>query len=227
MHRCVLLVCALMPGVGWGQPPAPLPKPPLKLPDSIKATPGQLVAVRPETEAKAVWWHVPPGVQFDASDGGRKLLLVANAAGRYPLVAFIAAGKDEGAVAETVLIVEGAAPPPAEDALRKDLLALAAAETGPERGKQLKTLAALYRQAAAFCRDEQLTSTKQLIDAIAKAGDTLLITPTALRGLRDRVLKELHAANLPVQDVPLTKELRDKAADIYGRASQALEEGSK
>jgi hypothetical protein len=227
MHRCALLLCALMPGSIPAQLPMPIPGPPLKLPEAVRAAPGQLVAVRPETEAKAVWWHVPPGVQFDVSEGGRKLLLVANTPGRYPLVAFVATARDEGAVAETVLIVEGAPPPPADDLLRKDLLALAAAETGPERSKQLKTLAALYRQAAAFCRDEQLTSTKQLIDAIAKAGDALLPAPTALRAVRERVLHELRAANLPTQDVPLTKELRDKAAQIYGRASAALEESVK
>jgi hypothetical protein len=223
MHRCALLLCALMPT----QPPMPIPKLPLKLPDAVRAAPGQLVAVRPETDAKAVWWHVPPGVQFDSSEGGRKLLLVANAPGRYPLVAFVATARDEGAVAETVLIVEGAPLPSPDDALRKDLLALAAAETGPDRTKQLKTLAALYRQAATFCRDEQLTTTKQLIDAIARAGDTLLPAPVALQAVRERVLRELHAANLPTQDVPLTQELRDKAAQIYGRASAALEESVK
>jgi hypothetical protein len=227
MHRCALLLCALMPAILLTQLPKSTPGPPLKLPDVVRAAPGQLVGVRPETEAKSVWWHVPPGVQFDCSEGGRKLLLVANTPGRYPLVAFVATAKDEGAVAETVLIVEGALPLSPDDALRKDLLTLAAAETGPERSKQLKTLAALYRQAAAFCRDEQLTSTKQLIDAIAKAGDTLLPAPTALRAVRERVLHELHAANLPTQDVPLTKELRDKAAQIYSRASAALEESAK
>jgi hypothetical protein len=226
--RCfALLSCCLTPIVALAQAPVPAPKPLLQLPEMVKAAPGQLIAIRPETDAKVVWWRVPQGVQFDVSEGGRKLLLVATTAGRYPLVAFIATGKDEGNVAETILIVEGAAPPFVEDALRKDLLALAKAESGPDRMKQIKTLAALYRQAAAFCRDEQLASTKQLIDAIAKAGDSLLITPAALRAIRDRVLKELHAAHLPMQDVPLTKELRDKASDIYSRASLALEEGVK
>src|SRR5260370_21210373 len=128
MHRCVMLVCALLREVGWGQPPAPLPKPPLKLPDSIKAAPGQLVAVRPETEAKAVWWHVPPGVQFDSSDGRRKLLLVANATGRYPLVCFIAAGKDEGAMSDAWVILRGAPPPPTGGGLRKHFLSMAAGQ---------------------------------------------------------------------------------------------------
>ena len=199
----------------------------LRLPDTVKASPGQLVVVRPETEAKMVWWRVPPGVQFDTGDYGRKLLLVANTAGRYPLVAFIAQGQDQGAVAETVLVVEGPAPAPVEDPLRKDLLALAAAETGAERVKQIKTLAALYRQAAGFCRDDGLGTTKQLIDAIGRAGDSLLITPAALRPCATRVLKELHTANLPTQEVPLTRELRDTAADIYARAALALEESVK
>ncbi|MFL5340902.1 MAG: hypothetical protein ACJ8F7_12215 [Gemmataceae bacterium] len=227
MRHCALLLCWLTPIAAVGQQPVPVPKPVIRLPEVVKAAPGQLVAVRPETDARTVWWRVPAGVQFDAGDGGRKLLLVANIAGRYPLVAFVATGRDEGAFAETTLVVEGPPPAPAEDALRNDLLALAAAETGPDRGKQLKTLAALYRQAAAFCRDEQFASTRALIDAIGRAGDSLLLSPTALRGVRERVLKELHAANLPTQDVPLTRELRDKAAEVYARASQALEEGAK
>ncbi len=113
-------------------------------------------------------------------------------------------------------------PPTPADAFKTDLAGFA---KGQDKA-QLAKLAALYRQAVTFCGDVSFTTTGQLIAAIGKAADSMT-TPGSLTAVRARVLTELHAANLPLTDVPLTDALRKSAADIYGRAAAALEDAAK
>lgn len=210
MLQLVLLAAA------FAQQPAPA----IKLPETVKVQPGMLARVRPETAAKRVTWRVPAGVDAERVNDG--LLLVATAPpGRYALTAAVCVGEDV-TLADVVLVVEGIGPPPVEDVLRRDLLALAAAEIGADKLANLKSLAALYRQAAKIA--ETAGTAAELARQVKDAAGTLL-GPGVLMPSRKRVADEL--ARVFAEDVALTDASRKTLIDVYTRASTACEDGAK
>jgi hypothetical protein len=208
-------------------PPAPGPaKPAVALPATLKFTEGARVEIKVDTTAKRVTWDkFPAGLTADQLEDGKRLLVWAPP-GSYAVRANVvnAAGDVEYAVGvlEIAPLIPPAPPLP-PDKLVSDLKALAA---GSDKG-QLKTLAALYRQAATFAADSGFASTSQLINAIHAAADKLLVAPGALTPIRDRVRAELYSCNVPQADVPLTPEIRKCAGDVYARAAAAVEDAAK
>lgn len=203
----------------------PDPKPALRLPPAVKVQQGKLARIACETAAKKVTWRIPPAVDADYRDDGKRLVCSAMP-GQYTLQAFVPDADGGVAFAETVLTVESPAPPAPEDTFRKDLLALAAADPDADRVMNLKKLASLYRAASTFAVNKDVPTAAVLVDKIRGAAATLL-PDTALTATRKRVLEELQRV-LPIDgDAPLTDDQRRRAADIYTRAGSALEEAAK
>jgi len=215
MRRAALLLTLLCPAALFGQG--------LKVPPAVQARPGQLVVLRAECPSD-VEWRVPPEVQIDKSEGGRKLVLAVepDATGKprvFVLTAFAAVGQ-KAVFADCVLTVAPAAPPPPVDVFKNDLAALLAKDKSATADDR-SNLAALYRQAAPLAEDEQIATGGQLLAAVRKATESkALKLGSKLTEVRRRVADEVGRV-LPEDDA-LTGDARREIAAVYLRAAEAV-----
>lgn len=192
----------------------------LKLPETVKAQPCKLVRIQAETKGKKVIWIVPAQFEADALEG-TKLVGVVAAPGTYRILA-ITSIEDEPIVAETTLIVEGLAPIPPEDSLKKELQTLYTADANPKKAEQIKWLADVYRAAVAFTADREIVTADRLA-AMVRTARQSKIPDTDLKTIRDRITVEVSALLPTEEGTPMTPEIRSKAAQIYARIATALE----
>lgn len=195
----------------------------LKLPESIKTRPGQLVKIAAVTDGKKVLWDVPETFQTESCDDGKKLICVPQVAGVFVIRCVTAIG-DEPAIARCVVVVEGNAPGPAPppeptDELRVELQRLYDADTCREKAATLDRLTSLYRLAATEAGKPEYTTSKQLLDTIREAGRTL--SRDCCVAIREKLAGDL--SRIFPADAPLTQEQRTAAGLLFERYAKALE----
>jgi hypothetical protein len=185
----------------------------LTLPKEIKFPAGKLCRVEAKTTAKTILWRVPSAVDVD--DLRSPKLLCTAPPGSYTLTCI--ACTDTGiAVADCVLIVEGAEPGPQprpNDPFKTELKKLAESANAEEVAR----VASLYRFAAAEATKAEYATIEALLAVISEAAN-LIKVPTCA-AIRARVRDEL-ATQLGDTDGP---ETRQKAKAIYTLAADALE----
>ena len=192
----------------------------LKLPEQVKSQPCKLIKIQAETKGKKIVWIIPKEFEADSLDGPR-LVGVVNIPGTYRILC-ITSIEDEPIVAECSLIVEGVAPTPINDQLRKELQDLYTADASPKKAESIAVLAALYRAAIAYANDPEILTADKLADLVRSAVRSKL-TSSDLASLRVRIATEV-AASLPMDTgAAMTPEVRAKAAQVYTRIATALE----
>lgn len=192
-------------------------------PTEVHALPCKLAEIK--VEGKQIEWRYPAGVDAKQSDGGRVLIVVAQA-GRYPILAATITEDDTLKLFDFLLIVEGPEPlppPKPDDPLRGELKALYLADTGADKAANIIKLQALYTQAAVLAKSEAVQSAWQLAEAVRTASKALL-PGDALPAIRQRIAAVVGKALEDLDpDEPLTTETRAKAAELYARIAAALE----
>jgi hypothetical protein len=203
----------------------------LKLPETIKASVGDLIIIRAESTCKAATWILPPAIKADPNEGGLKLTLTAPA-GVYTLYCCVAPAADKIVVSKVILTVGDPVPvppdipPPVVDPLKADLVRLLLASPAADR-KAAPVLASIYRIAEKEAKSASNASIDELMGLVGNAiGQAPALTGDPLRPLRDRLKAELSRV-IPDTSVDFTEATRKLTADIYGRAAAAIEEASK
>ena len=107
------------------------------------------------------------------------------------------------------------------DTLADSLRASLAGDTTPDRAKHLKTLAELYRQAAALAKTNPPATATALLASVRAAAATLL-PAEALRGLRSAVAARLSMV-LPTDPATLLDDAtRATANELFLRLAEIL-----
>lgn len=228
MFSAVILALVLM-----GDPPKQTPEPPkadvvaLKLPESVKASPGDLVIIRAETTCKRATWILPPTVKADPNEGGLKLTLVAPA-GQHVLWCIVAPASDQVVVGKVLLDVAGKpdvppVPIPPADPLAKELQALYSADAGEPGAKDAARLklAGLYHDAAELVRDHKNTTANEFFEAVSDLAKGK-VPPGVLAGMRARIAKELIDGLPADPDAQMDDAARATMQALFARLETAL-----
>lgn len=196
-----------------------------RVPAEVATMPGRLAVVKAEAAARVVWHACPSGGPLDvlALDGGKTLVAVAPQPGRYELLAWSASGGEPTDAARCVLVVEGPPAPPAPDAIATALRAAWSNETDPERDRQRRQLAALFRVAASeTVRQPHLRTHGDLL-ATLKQASAALLSDAALPHLRAAIGEQMRRL-LPTEPAtPLDESARASCAGAFQRIAVAIE----
>lgn len=206
----------------------PQDPPPFRLPAEVKCRTGEIVLIAAETEAAVVRWKC-----FDPSVGllegkaladPRSVVAVARKTGTFTVWAWTAIDNRPSDLVGVRLVVADTPPAPAEDDLKRDLLAAWQADPGSAESKKLcrRLLVELYRQAGPLAADAEVRTAGQLLGILREAGAGL--AKESLVEVRKRLAVELQKM-LPTQpDTELDEAARKRAAAGFARFALILEE---
>jgi hypothetical protein len=200
------------------------PQPPA-VPAELVTRSGRLVVIRAEAAARVVWHACPTAGPLDrlALDQGRTLVAVAPKPGRYELIAWTAHGGEPTDPARCVLRVEGEPAPPAPDAFAAAVQTAWRGETDPDRDRDRRQLAAVYRVAAReTVRLPHLRTHGELWATLRQAAAALL-PDSALPAVRGVIAAELRQTLPTDAAAPLDDAARGRCAAAFDRVAAALE----
>lgn len=237
--RCLVLVCLALQAIDPEPLPAPKAASALKMPATIDCQANSIAVLKVETSAKTFTLEIPAGVDFfpkppgDLTGPVRRVQFIASTTigmtapvGVYQIRGFC--GDPEGNVsfADCVLTVKGAAPPgpgPAPaDPLTAELQTLLTADYGTDQLAAVKTMAALYRDAADLAKADGNTSVADFRAAVEAVAKRKLPDPKIAKELRARVAKEFRD-KLPDDEQPMDKSTRDALVALFTKIAAALE----
>jgi hypothetical protein len=206
----------------------PAPAAPPAAPKAVPAKAGEVVTFEVKVGAgKELGWNAT----FPPDD----CLLVRLFSDDPAVYSFLAQPKKDGAFGVSfwtvgekrgVTTVVGAGspqppPPPPNDPLRAKLKAAYDADPAAGKAEAAKTLAELYRQAAALAADPAVRTAGDLLGRVKRAAEKL--APNALVGLRKVVAEELAGALPTDAGEDLTAAHRAAAAGLFGKLAAALD----
>lgn len=211
----------------------------LKIAGELKIGENRLVRLTAagDVDGAALIWDIDREDQADVEEVGGRLIFTGPP-GVYKVKLRAIRSKDGKTTAETaratVVIGSGPPVPPGpnppvppvppgpESVLVKDLRAAYAADTGPLKGNQVASLAAVYREVSTKTNSADLKTAGDLL-AVLRAAVGSLVPPDALTGIRRRIGAEVSAV-LPTDPATvLDTATRQKAAEVFARVAQALE----
>jgi hypothetical protein len=206
---------------------AAAPAAPPAAPKAVPAKAGEVVTFEVKVEAgKELGWN--------PTFGPDDCLLVRLYTDDPAVYSFLAQPKRDGAFGVSfwtvgekrgvTTVIGGAAPPPPppdNDPLRQKLKAAYDADPGAGKAEAAKTLAELYRQAAALAADPAVRTAGDLLGRVKKAAEAL--APGALVGVRKAVAEELAKVLPGDAGDGLTAAHRQAAAGLFGRLAAALD----
>jgi hypothetical protein len=227
VKRLALAALLLLAAPLWGQK--------VELPAEVKAEAGQLTLVAATTDCGSVQWVsldaglsvVPAALLKDT----KTTVVTSCRAGRYRLLAYGAKDDVASPPAYCTVVVGGAPappdppgpkppdPPPPADPLVRAFQVAYDAEPAADRAASLKALAGAMAAAAKLA--PTAASTGQMARAVKAATDAE-VGAGKLAGVRREVGAFLNA-QIGTADVPMTADLRMKAAGLYDRVAKALE----
>lgn len=242
---------SILSGLVAAAPPsvAEVPKPDGAAWTEVKALPGRLLVLSAEPASR--WLLVDEdAADLRSFDGGKSAAFVAPAPGRVKVIVTGPDGTPSRVVVVVGNPPPGPGPKPPDpkpaDPLKEKLRAAFDADPAPEPGRHLdadgrdlfpqadaaerkgaarRSLAELYRQTVATCKKPAVATPEDLV-AIAASSAAQMVGPTsrerpgALAGVRAVVAGEL-AGLLPSND-PLTADQRDRTAELFRKAAEAL-----
>jgi hypothetical protein len=244
---------AILAGMVAAAPPAvvEVPRPEAGKVTEVKVAAGCLVVVAAEPASEWQLLDEADGADLRPFENGKYAAFAAPAARRYR--ATVTGPDKSRAVVVFVVgnVPPGPGPQPPEpkpaDPLQQKLRAAFEADPAPEPGKYLdaggrdlfpqadaaerkkaarRALAELYRQTVATCKKPSVATPEDLV-AIAAGSAAQMVGPTsrerpgALAGVRGLVAEEL-AGLLPNND-PLTPDQRERTAELFRKAAEALD----
>lgn len=214
------------------------------VPGEVKAKPGRLVRLTAESDGKIIRWAIgSEDADLIPSESGRYAIFSSPTPGRYLVLAWTCVGGEPTEAARCVVIVEGTPPPgpnpnpgpgpgpapgptpppvPPADPLLDTLKAIYGADSGKDKVKNVKALAGIYREGAKVSRDPQVTTARQLYEALGKAA-AIALPGDALPALRDRLGVELRTALPTDPAASLDEPTREKASAMFARLAGLLE----
>jgi hypothetical protein len=202
-----------------------VPVPVIQLPHEMRAVPGRMVRITAETVGKQVMWHLV-GEEADLVPfpAGKVALFSSPKPGRYTVLAWTALADVPSAAAVCTVIV-GDPPAPPADSWVQEFRKLIRDDTSAEKAQHLAQLAVLYREAGRFTETAEASTVGDLAARIRAAAASLL-PADSLVALRKRIADEI-AKQLPLDgEQPLDAVTRAKAAKLFIRIAQALEDCS-
>ena len=233
----------LIPLISLAQTPAPMPRPvnivvaevnkgdklPAPMWTEIPADPILTTLVNP---ASAKWISVDDGCELRPASDGKSCVFAAAKAGRYRIIVV----PDTGDIMRVAVVVgkidpipptpnppapNPPVPPVPTDPLTAKFQAAYVLDTrdATTKKKDLLDLVELYTQAATLASAMDVNTTGQLVSRVRDASKALAIA--GLDDLRRAVSVELATA-MPA-DVPLTPDLRTKAAATFTKIKTALQ----
>ena len=208
-------------------------QPSLKLPQEIKGLPGQFIAIRAETDCKAV--------KYVALDSGlnvfpsalladpKSTVVTSVVQGKFRLLAYTAMG-DQPSEPVVVSVVIGnpaplppAPPSPPDTSFMESLQSIYSAIQEQNRESNKSSLAELYRQASTLSQDKNIKTIRQLLMTI-KDGSKKLISEDALVSLRERIQQELSSKFTQPMNSALSDEMREDFSMMFSRIAGILEQ---
>jgi len=203
----------------------------LSLPTEVKGQVGGFVAITAQTEGKAVRFvALDAGLNVFPSEllADKKATVVSAALpGKYRLLAYTSLN-DLPSVPVIVLVTigqtpePGPGPKPKPDELATSLRSILGGLQEQGQADQVAKLIQFYRDAEAVTADITIKTTDGLHQALGQKRKLAGIRDNALLSVRERLAEEWAAA-MGTADVPLTAELRAKAAALCARIATALE----
>jgi hypothetical protein len=202
----------------------------LKLPVEVKGEPAAFITIRAETPGKTVRWiALDAGLNLFPVDllKDTKTAVVSSAKpGRYRLLAVTAAG-DEPSDPKICTVIVGNAPTPPPDnppqpdsELAKTIKTAWAGETAPDKSKNVKSLAALYRQAPTVL--DQVQTAGQLYATLRTSADALL-PKDSLGKVRAAIGEELKKVLPADPQIVLSDMTKQMARSVFSELATVLE----
>lgn len=211
---------------------------PPRLPNEVTGQPGEFVQVPATTENPNVKWYSPDSglnvFPVHLLRDSKTAVVTASAVGRFRLIAWTAKGDEPSGPAVCTVVIgdapeptppgpgPGPTPPEPTDPFARDLQALYAAESNPQKSAHLASLTELYRQYAQTVRDSQLTTAGQLYSVLANASKRLL-PADALRPMRERLRVELEKTLPTDAEAKLDERIRQEAQSLFSHIAAVLE----
>lgn len=213
-------------------------QPTLKLPQEIKGAPGQFIAIRAETDCKAVKYvALDEGLNVFPSAllaDPKSTVVTSVTQGKFRLLAYTAAG-DQPSDPVVVSVVVGnpkpippspvppAPPSPPDNSFMESLQSIYAAIQEPNRESNKLALSEVYRQASTLAQDKNIKTIRQLFMTI-REGSKKVISEDALVSLRERIQQELSSKFPQPMNSAITDELRADFSMTFSRIAGILEQ---
>lgn len=202
--------------------------PTVTLPPEIGAKSGAFIVINAQTDCSQVKWYsvdsgltlLPPELLRDS----KTTIAIAQAGGRYRVLAWAAKGDIPSEIAVCTIVVDGAppGPPPAPDTFTPALKAAWVVETSTTRNRDKEFLAALYRSGKAVagtCKTANEFQTKMN----AAAENQALGIPGKLMGLRRICWAEIVRVALPAENTPIDAATLKVLGEVLDKIALGLD----
>lgn len=200
--------------------------PSISVPATVQGQIGDFVQVKATTTGKTVQWVVcdtngltlfPPHLLKNSHTA----VVVGKVNGTYRLIAITCAGDAMSDPAVCNVVIGTSKSSPFSDPLFSVLQSLYTSDTSVNKQAAAKSLASLYRQAAAYTDDSSI-KTLGNFNTILKKTSSTLVPKGALTPLRARVSRELTSLGTsPIAD--FDKDTRSKAKTLFNRLALIMD----